>query len=204
MKKGFTVTKAWIYAGLIVAGGIGVAKVVARPLIKRGGRLLLVGDSLSVGLAPPLKALAVEAGVDWAYVGETGTRIDQWAGNSAQGGKLNALLASFQPTLVLVCLGTNDEALKKYNASTDVLAKQRPYVEQLLEKIRAAGADVAWIGPPTLAFQIPEFRAWLKAKMGGRHWFPSDKYDIPRQPDGIHATVKGYAGWSGLIWQWIQ
>jgi lysophospholipase L1-like esterase len=201
--KHLTVTKAWIYAGLIVAGGIGVAKVVSRPLIKRGGRLLLVGDSLSVGLAAPLKALALESGVDWRYVGETGTRIDQWA-SGVQGAKLDALLASFHPTLVLISLGTNDEALKKYNASTDVLAKQKPYVQKLLEKIRASGAEAAWIGPPTLDFQIPEFRAWLKAEIGQRHWFPSDKYDIPRQPDRIHPTIKGYAGWSGLIWQWIQ
>ena len=203
MKK-LAVSKAWIYAGLIVAGGIGVAKVVSRPLIKRGGRLLLVGDSLSVGLAAPLKALAIESGVDWGYTGETGTRIDQWASGYAQGAKLSVMLASFRPTLTLISLGTNDEALKKYNPNTDVLAKQKPSILALLEKIRAAGSDVAWIGPPALDFQIPEFRAWLKSEMGNRHWFPSDKYDIPRQPDRIHPTVKGYAGWSGLIWQWIQ
>lgn len=199
-----TVTKAWIYAGLIVASGVGVATLVSRPLIKRGGRLLLIGDSLSVGLSPPIKSLALEGGVDFGFVGETGTRIDQWAGSTAQGAKLDAMLASFKPTLVLISLGTNDEALKKYNASVDVLAKQKPYIERLIAKIQAAGAEVAWIGPPALSFQIQEFRDWIRARVGSRHYFSSEKYDIPRSMDGIHPTVKGYAGWSGLIWQWIR
>ena len=200
-----SITKAWIYGGIIVGAGIGIARILERgALVKRGGRLMLVGDSLSVGLAPPLKAVAVESGVSFVHVGETGTRIDQWSSNSTvQGIKLNQTLASFAPTLILVSLGTNDEYLKKYGTA-DVLAKQKPYIDALMVKLKATGAEVAWIGPPTNAYQSPELRAYLASVVGKSRYFPSEKYTLPRQQDGLHPTVAGYAGWTGLIWQWVM
>jgi lysophospholipase L1-like esterase len=202
MKRNVSTTKAWIYAGLIVASGVGVARIITHPLIRRGGKLLLVGDSMTVGLNAPLRALASDAGVAFGWVGEQGTRIDQWASNSTtQGNLLNKALAE-KPSLVLVCLGTNDEALKKYGTA-DVLAKQRPAIDALEQKIRASGADLVWICPPTNAFMDRPLRDYLKSLVGSRRWFPSDKYAIPRQPDALHPTVKGYAGWAGLIWQHI-
>lgn len=200
--KQVSVTKAWIYAGLLVAGGVGVARIIMQPLIRRGNRLLLVGDSMTVGLNAPLRALATDAGVSFGWVGETGTRIDQWASNtSTQGNLLNKALAE-KPDVVLVCLGTNDEALKKYG-TTDVLTKQRPAIDTLVQKIRASGAELVWICPPTNSFMDRPLRDYLKSVAGSRRWFQSENYDIPRQPDGLHPTVKGYAGWSGLIWQYI-
>lgn len=194
--------KAWVYAGLLVASGVGVARILTRPLIRRGEKLLLVGDSMSVGLNAPLRALAAEGGVSFGWVGETGTRIDQWASNStSQGILLNKALAE-RPNLVLVCLGTNDEALSKYGTA-DVLGKQRPAIDALMAKLKGSGAEVVWIDPPTNAFMSRPLRDYLKNLVGSRHWFASERYDIPRQPDGLHPTVKGYAGWAGLIWQYI-
>jgi lysophospholipase L1-like esterase len=43
----------------------------------------------------------------------------------------------------------------------------------------------------------------LKAEIPSRDYFPSDQLAIPRGPDGIHPTARGYAGWAGAIWQWL-
>ena len=35
-------------------------------------------------------------------------------------------------------------------------------------------------------------------------YFHSEKLEIPRGPDGIHSTPRGYAGWAGAIWRWLS
>ncbi len=206
-----TPNKAWIYAGLVVAGGVGaacLATALKGPLVKRGDRILLVGDSLSVGLAVPLRALAKEAGYEFASLGKVGSLTNLWAGEGAEGGQFSALLRSFRPTVVLVSLGTNDEWIPKYNPSANVLRQQQPFVDRLVAKIRGAGAVVLWIGPPTHnAAPIPEFRAYIQKVVGKDHYFHSERYAIPRNPppDNVpHPTVKGYAAWAGSIWRWLE
>jgi lysophospholipase L1-like esterase len=203
-------TKAWLYAGLVVAGGVGTAYLVSsihRPLIKRGDRILLVGDSLSVGLNPPLRALAKEAGFEFAHIGKVGSLTNLWANEAEEGGQFSALLRSFKPTIVLVSLGTNDEWLPKYNPGKSVLASQRQHVDKLMAKIRAAGAEVLWVGPP--AHNQPpalDFREYIQKLIGRTRYFHSERYTIPRQPppDNVpHPTVKGYAAWAGVIWRWL-
>lgn len=200
-------TKAWIYAGLVLAGGVGAAYLVSsrkKPLLKQGDRILLVGDSLSVGLKFPLSALAKEAGFEFQHVGKEGTAMNAWAADTGHGASLNGELSGWRPTVVLVSLGTNDEAIKKYNPSADVVTQQTPYLTKLLAKVRASGAQVLWIGPPPNAFMSPELRRVIRDAVGSDHYFPSERYEIPKQPDAIHPTVKGYSMWAGVLWRWLQ
>lgn len=204
-------SKAWVYAGLIMAGGVGAACLATRlraPHLAAGDRLLLVGDSLSVGLSVPLRALAREAGYEMQTLGKVGSVTNLWAGESAEGAQLTALLRSFKPTVVLVSLGTNDEWIPKYTPGANVLTLQRPYVDRLVAKIRAAGARVLWIGPPQHNFRADEaFRAYIQRVVGKDAYFRSERYSIPRNPppDNVpHPTVKGYAAWAGAIWRWLE
>jgi len=206
-----TPTKAWIYAGLVLAGGVGAAAAVSsigRPLLKKGDRILFVGDSLSVGLNRPIKALAQEAGYEYAHIGKVGSFTSLWANESAEGGQFTTLLRTFKPTLVLVSLGTNDEWIPKNNPSKQVLSLQKPHVDRLVAKIQSLGARIAWIGPPQHNYvPAPDFRAYIQKLVGKGSYFHSERYTIPRQPppDNVpHPTVRGYALWAGVIWRWLE
>lgn len=193
--------RRWLYAGIAVAAGVGLTTLIRRgaPKIVPGQtRLLLIGDSLAVGLGPPIAALAREQRVAFDADAEVGTRIDQWATRP----DLDQHLAAFKPTLVLVSLGTNDE----YMQGSWVVGAQQAKLQALLGKLQATGATVVWIGPPTLP--KPKSNGivpMLKAAIPSAYYFPSDTaLTLPRGPDGIHPTVAGYAGWAGALWQWLS
>lgn len=203
-RNDLTPTKAWIYGGLLVGAGVGVAYLVgqSKPLIKPGDRILLVGDSLSVGLAPPLRATAADEHYSVQHVGKVGTTMLYWVSAS----ELTNALQVFKPTVVLVSLGTNDEAAKRFQPSlptSDALKRAGANIPRLLQKLRASGATVLWVGPPGNTFQSPELRAAIKAQVGADKYFPSERYLLQKQPDGIHPTVKGYAQWTCLLWRWL-
>lgn len=192
--------RRWLYAGLAVVAGVGLTTLIRRgPKIVPGKtRLLLIGDSLAVGLGPPMQAIARDQKIPFDAVAEVGTRIDQWATRP----DLDQHLAAFHPTLVLVSLGTNDE----YMQGAGVVSRQAQKLQALLAKLHAAGADVVWIGPPTLPKpQSNGIVPMLKATIPASHYFPSDTaLTLPRGPDQIHPTVAGYAGWAGALWQWLS
>jgi len=162
-------------------------------LVDENTRLLLVGDSMAVGLTHYLRLLADEEGIeDYMALATSGTRIDQWA----RSGELERALEAFEPTLILVSLGTNDAHLGPGAAD-----RQAPYLEELLDMLEESGATVVWIGPPELPFEDTEIRELLEDE--APRYFDSLDYDIPRGPDDLHPTASGYAGWAGAIWQWL-
>ncbi len=187
-------SRRWLYAGLALATGYGLTRLVEGPRIKPGKtRLLVVGDSLAVGLSPYLGALASPRKVAFDSLAAVGTRIDQWAHSAT----LRDKLRSFSPTLVLVSLGTNDA----YMMGTDIVSKQRAELRTLLAMIRDSGADYVWIGPPALpAPKTPAMLTMLLSEIPSLHYYHSETLSLPRGPDGLHPTIKGYAGWAGALW----
>lgn len=190
--------RTWLYAGLLVAAGFGVASLLKRgPQIRRGQKLLLFGDSLAVGLSPVLGQLAKENGVAFAGLGKVGSTIREWAGTGELGAGLRARLAE-KPNLVLCSLGTNDEYLSAASAQAEL-----PALDALIALVRASGAELGWIGHPTLAKPGNGIGEVIRSKFPENRYFHSEKLEIPRGGDGLHPTVKGYAGWAGQIWLWI-
>jgi lysophospholipase L1-like esterase len=188
-------SRLWIYGGLLLGAGIGVARLVTRgPSVRPGSRLLLIGDSLARGLAPPLGALAKDHKVVFESRGITGSRLDAWAKSA----KLAEVIARFRPTTILVSLGTNDEYLRG-----DGGKRQRPYASQLWTQLDATGADVGWVGPPTLPKPTNGVTPMLRDVVPGPSYFASDELAIPRGGDGIHPTPRGYAGWAAALWRWL-
>jgi len=159
-------------------------------------RLLVIGDSLAVGLSPPLRDLATSARMAFEATATVGTRIDQWADSAG----LGQTLGSFRPSLTLISLGTNDE----YLTGTDAVSRQREKVRVLLARIKAAGSDYVWIGPPTLPKPSNGIVSMLRDEIPSSHYYPSDALEIPRGSDGIHPTARGYAGWAGALWRWHE
>lgn len=204
-------SKQWLYAGLALVAGLGMVRLMNGPRIRKGLKMLLIGDSLAVGTAPHFAALAKEAGVEFKSLATSGTRIDQWASSA----DLAKLLSTFQPDMVLVSLGTNDAYMK----GADVVAKQHAALEKLLalltqwprSKDYGLGAEhVVWIGPPALPSPpSPGVTKMIQDSAGGAlapryHYFHSERLQLPRGPDNLHPTARGYAGWAGAVWHWLS
>jgi lysophospholipase L1-like esterase len=192
--------RAWILVGAALATGVGVAFVLRdrHPKIDADSRILLVGDSLSLGLGPQLRAMAEEAGLPFVALGVQGTTISDWAGlrSSAHADALAATLESFRPTIILVSLGTNDEYL-----SAAALDAEADDVDALLELLESYG-DVVWIGVPELPKEASNGAVELITATDVPY-FPSERLDIPRAPDDLHPTVAGYGSWAGMLWTWL-
>lgn len=192
--------RAWIYAGLLIVAGVGVVSVLRRgPKLAASSRVLLVGDSLAVGLSAPIGALARDSKVPFEAIGQVGSTIQQWGGVATLNAALRGKLVAFKPTLVLVSLGTNDEYL-----SADAAAKEKPALEALVALIQQSGAELGWIGPPTLPRPTNGTVAMIQSVVRESAYFHSERFVIPRAGDQLHPTVKGYAGWAGSIWAWLK
>jgi lysophospholipase L1-like esterase len=191
--------RTWLYAGLIVAVGLGVSSLLKRgPRVRRGDKLLVFGDSLAQGLTPPLGQLARDNGVAFAATSKVGSTIREWAGATALGADLRAKLAE-RPTVVLCSLGTNDEFLTPDSARAEL-----PALDALIELVKASGAELGWIGPPKLPKPGNGIASIIQTKLAQNRYFHSETFDIPRAGDALHPTVKGYAGWAGQIWLWVS
>lgn len=188
--------RTWLYAGLI-AVGVGAYLVSRGPSIKRGGRLFLFGDSLAEGLAAPLAALSRDNGITFSAATKVGSTVREWMAPGTLQTKLLAGLAT-RPTLALCSLGTNDEYL-----SLDSARAEAPMLTTLTEVVRGV-SPLGWIGPPSLPRKGNGFSALIREQVKASHYFDSARYDIPRAPDGLHPTVKGYSGWAGQIWLWVH
>lgn len=194
--------RLWIYAGLVLAAGVGLVTAVpdappmsTRPPTGPDARLLLVGDSLAQGLSVPLAAIAKSVGASLFVAARSGTRMDQWASSN---GWLEQALAAAKPQVVLVSLGTNDMKL----ATT---GRQDLHMSRILSMIRAAPSGTAepvWIMPPTLPFGDPRGIRPMLSSAAIRS-FRSDAMTIPRAADGVHPTAAGYAGWAAHLWKWL-
>lgn len=193
------VDRRWILGGLLFAGGVGVVRVLThRPKLDENSRILVIGDSFAKGLSPHLDALADDEDLPLSAMAISGTVTVQWVNSE----KLKAQLASFKPSHVFVSLGGND-AYTQFNPA-DVADD----VRELVEIIQESGAHPIWIGVPPM----PRFHGGneinpevlMAVKDAVPFYFDSSELDIPREPDGLHPTAAGYAGWAGAFWNWIS
>jgi len=195
--------RAWVLAGFALASGVGLAYVLSprHPKLRPGSRLLLIGDSMAQGLGPHLRGIADEEGVPFRSVASQGTSIASWTRwVPSLRASLHAALEQFQPTIVLVALGTNDEYLP-----SATVGQEHEDLQELLDELEPY--DVGWIGAPSLP--KPESNGAMEMIRGALRirrvaYFPSDALDIPRGPDRLHPTVAGYGGWAGAIWGWLR
>ena len=159
---------------------------------KKPERVLLLGDSFANGLTAPMRSAATAAGWDFRVLAKDGTRIDHWA----QSEGLTKLLTEYQPTLVFVVLGTNDEYM-----GPGVVDSRREAMHALLSKITVAPGfrEVVWVGPPTIPRPSNGVTDMLKDALEPAY-FDSRALEIPRAGDGLHPTGAGYKKWAEAIW----
>lgn len=113
------------------------------------------------------------------------------------------------PDLVIVGLGGNDAwGYGTANTATERTRRKAEYQQALIDfvgLIRGNGADVIWIGPPTVedaSFERARqrIRSYQEETMGalGVPWVDStvETVDLPRKDDGAHMNAQGYALWA--------
>lgn len=163
----------------------------AAAAVRRGERILLIGDSHAEGFGPLMQRTAERAGYEWTTVAVRGSRVVHWPA------VLRNLLARTRPSLVIVSLGTNDAAVG--DASN---------IDRRIAEVQAAAnnadAVLVWVSPPTLPIRYPVRHVVHAAVMASPLAFDSTKIVIARQNDGIHATPEGYAFWGASVWTWMQ
>lgn len=165
------------------------------PLVRR---VLVAGDSLAQGLAPPLATLLAQV----HGFGVSGSTITAWS--SASSSVAAPLFGAVRPLdVVLLSLGTNDIA-------AHVSAEQvRAHVRALVQQLEARGAVIGWIGPPALPSSLGTgfgVRAVLAQECSalGVPLLDSEAIPLERAPDGVHATPQGYATWAAAVAAWVK
>lgn len=165
------------------------------PLVDRGSTILLIGDSLGVGLGPEFNVLAKASGYIPAIHSKGGTVTAQWLR------WVKKDLTFHKPKLVIVSLGTNDAGF-----NIEQIRKNSTVYARLVKEIADSGAKVVWIGPPKLSHKrLPhadEIRSIIRDSIGVPY-YESQVLDIQQDQDKIHATVKGYRMWMDAVWTWM-
>jgi len=188
-------------------------------------RVLVIGDSLAVGVTPLLRTRMQALGVGgFSGIAVGGTNILQWSDNNYNEGKaMEAALAEFRPTLVLISLGTNDEASRGYKDwrgrdwDADDLAANRvgPNLSVAKQRTKAiarlarklSGTRSVWLGPPASPERIwPMDRPFrdLIASTWGRNFFSTEAVAPQKGGDGIHFTGGGNKVWADAIMAYLD
>jgi lysophospholipase L1-like esterase len=194
-------SRAWIYAGLLVAAGVGLASASKAPApraVPGNARILLIGDSLSVGLKTPMALLAKETNIPFAHCGAQGYTINRFVGNGTMAGCVAQQLTSLKPTHVLILLGTNDEAM-----SASMAPQQLEAARSLVATCQAHGAEVIWIAPAKKFTTSNGVLSGLRKMFDDAHWFESSSIGLPTADSIGHMTPVNYCKWSGSIWNWL-
>lgn len=182
-------------AGVLVATLLGAGRSAGLNLA--GQRVLVIGSSSAVIAGSKLKAMLEAHGIAaYRNIGVSGTTLYQWSDNAtAPGRDLEAELLQFQPTLVLIYVGTNDEA--GGGAGT-----RAPAIERLHRKL--AGTRSIFIGlPPHTNWTMNRPFRDLLAKTWGADFFNAEVLNPEKAPDGYHLSSRGYSAVVAALESWL-
>lgn len=166
-----------------------------KPLVSPGSTVLLIGDSLAVGMTHQFKKLAIESGYTPISHAINGTTTSQWLS------LVKKDIEEKKPALVIISLGTNDAA-----ARLEWLRTHRGVFAALAKLINESGAWYVWVGPPNIDEKklpnINEVRSIIQESIC--LYYDSAKLEIEKSQDGIHSTPSGYKRWMTSVWSWMK
>lgn len=149
--------------------------------------VVLFGDSLAVGLRPPMARLAAASSTPFHADVRGGTNAGQWLGMHWA----ENLLRKHRPTLALISLGTNDNYIP---GRGEVFAERARALTELCTRY---GARAVWLVPPVMPRGSPATLAGIVSTGALRIDAPAG---LPRAGDRIHSTPAGYEQWARAAW----
>jgi hypothetical protein len=165
----------------------------AFPLVTTGATVMLIGDSLAVGMESKFISLARRNGYIPVSHTSSGTSIFQWMK------WIRKDLEKIRPELVVVSLGTNDAIIY------DRIKKNENLYSEFTKIVEDSGAVLVWLGPPDISRKkipkIEETRDIIKRST--TNYFESEKIERPTGGDGVHPSMSGYVRWMGAAWNWM-
>jgi hypothetical protein len=153
--------------------------------------VLLIGDSHAVFLKSHLRAKLGNNLIDGNPI--SATKTTQWTS------KTESLVSQYQPDVVVVCLGTNDEG-----------GSSLTQVQQATERIAnaCAGAFLLWCLPLTRSTIVKEKGVSQVIQSIVPNTLDPDDLNLPIGTDSdgkhIHATQQGYEIWADAIINYLN
>lgn len=195
----------------VVLGGVLIASLLEGfatrpPFTLKGQRVLLIGSSSAVGIGRKLKAALDAQGIAaFQNIGVSGSNIRQWADSrTAEGAALDRAIAQFQPSVVFVFVGTNDEALRQGNPNRDVAKLCASAIEQLHTKLALVGTRSFFIGlPPHTLWPMDRNFRTLLATTWGENYFNTEAVNPNKAADGYHLSSRGYDQLLAAMMPWL-
>lgn len=171
-----------------LAGAAAVSVLLLAPRATGGTpppRLLLVGDSLAVGLTGPLASIARARRGAFSAVAAQNTTAAHWQA------RIDDARVAFEPDAVVFSLGANDCAA----GARQACAAFEAHVRTLNARASRDGARVIWLCPAWL-----EYAPTIRAKL---HTVGVEVFEPPPglrlSADHIHPTPAGYQAWAEAI-----
>lgn len=159
--------------------------------VPAGEKIMLLGDSLALGMASQFKTNAEYSGYIPVTLAVVGSRSDQWVK------RLGADLKRWKPSFVIISLGTNDSVGPHW------MERHGPSHRDLVKILEEEGVDYVWLGPPMLpvgAKGRDAVIASIREATGPDHFYDSSEVTGNRAKDGIHFNHAGYSDWIDLVW----
>ena len=181
---------------IILLGGAVVPSSVPASRSLTCQTVLVVGDSLAVGMGSEFFKLVANDHGNAILAGIVGTTTCQWRG------KVLPLVEHHHPSLVLISLGTNDAAILAQDPTW--LSRNESCYDDVQNEAMSHGSKVIWILPPRLPSKLEASRSKVVQQINRIN---SSNYDlhhieVTRASDGIHTTPQGYATWATAVWTW--
>jgi len=153
--------------------------------------ILLTGDSMvGSGIAIGLKKFSEYNQHKITAVSFESTTTIHWSKTK----KLDSLIQVYQPTLVILSLGSNELFTK------NIVAHQ-PYIEDIIKQ--AGDTKFIWVGPPNWQ-EDTGINDLLKNTVGEDKFFLSKDLELSRLSDGVHINRKGSLVWAEAFTEWLK
>jgi hypothetical protein len=154
-------------------------------------RILLFGDSMLEGIGKRMERYAAENNHELLYVIWYASSTKIWAEHIDT---LKHFMQKFQPTYIVISLGTNELLVKEPN-------KRNSYINTIIQVI--GDIPYVWIGPPNWK-KDTGINQVIEDNVGTHRFFPSKKLTYKRGSDSIHPTLASAARWTDSIAYWMS
>lgn len=165
----------------------------ADPLIKKDDRIWLIGDSNGFLIMQELPSLSKIDGYNLRGNPVGGSSVISW---SFQLNKQLCEMNRFHPTVVLVCLGSNDAYMGPL-----IIKNELPYLNRLLSKLKKDDRKIIWIGPPTLGYKPIGLQAFVDMVRPVVMYIDSRDIKIEMWDDLLHPSFIGRKKWAKWVWE---